>query len=289
MNFLKSIYISAYVTCLAIASGHAAYGIAQQGLESIWSGVLIAVLPSFLFFVRLFVTPVARTSANLYYILIYAVLGSAIALYLSQNSQQTLFAALYSLGLGVTGGLIYIFWYSRLDRSNSDQLNNGNTLPSFTLTHGNDELKGQTWQSSELQNHPALLLFFRGNWCPLCMAQIKEVAAHYQQLEAMGVKVYLVSPQPEAQTQTLAKKFNVKYHFMVDKDNAAAKILGIEAKHGTPKGLEALGYESDTVLPTVIMTDQKGKIIFNDQTDNYRVRPEPETFIEEFEKHGITA
>ena len=32
-------------------------------------------------------------------------------------------------------------------------------------------------------------------------------------------------------------------------------------------------------LPTVIITDAKGKIVFADLTDNYRVRPEPETFL----------
>ncbi len=41
-----------------------------------------------------------------------------------------------------------------------------------------------------------------------------------------------------------------------------------------------MGYDSDTVLPTVIITDEKGKIIFVDLTDNYRVRPEPETFLQ---------
>jgi hypothetical protein len=32
-------------------------------------------------------------------------------------------------------------------------------------------------------------------------------------------------------------------------------------------------------MPTVIITDEQGKIIFADLTDNYRVRPEPETFL----------
>ena len=47
-----------------------------------------------------------------------------------------------------------------------------------------------------------------------------------------------------------------------------------------PLGMEIFGYKSETVLPTVIITDEEGKILFLDQTDNYRVRPEPETFFE---------
>ena len=45
--------------------------------------------------------------------------------------------------------------------------------------------------------------------------------------------------------------------------------------------------DSDTVMPTVIMTDASGTIIFADLTDNYRVRPEPDVFLEVFAKAGI--
>lgn len=43
--------------------------------------------------------------------------------------------------------------------------------------------------------------------------------------------------------------------------------------------LQPAGHEADTVYPTVIITDADNKIIFADLTDNYRIRPEPETFI----------
>jgi len=32
-------------------------------------------------------------------------------------------------------------------------------------------------------------------------------------------------------------------------------------------------------MPTVIITDEGGKILYSDATDNYRVRPEPELFL----------
>lgn len=57
------------------------------------------------------------------------------------------------------------------------------------------------------------------------------------------------------------------------------KSIYVTAKNGLPFGMQLLGYDSDTVMPTVIITDDEGKIIFADLTDNYRVRPEPETFM----------
>lgn len=287
---LKSYFISAYTTLLAVCSIHALYMLYEMGWQSAWFGLVIAVVPSLLFFVRLFADPIARTSAKLSYMPVSATLGSILALLLADGTVQTSYALVYGLGLALGGSLIYVNWYSRLGRQANAALMPGHTLPSFTLKIiDKQHSKTITWQSNELIGKPALLLFFRGNWCPLCMAQIKEIASMYRQLENMGVGIYLVSPQPENHAQSLAKRYDLGFNFMFDEHGQAAKTLGIFASHGTPRGLEILGYESDTVMPTAILTDAQGKIIFCDQTDNYRVRPEPETFLRVFHEHGIHA
>jgi peroxiredoxin len=284
-NFIKSIYISLYITLLSLVSIHAAIGLFDVGINSAWLGIAIGIWPALLFFVKLFAAPTARTSANLNILIATAFIGALLSIFLSQNTMQQAYAFAYGSGLGIGGLLLYIFWYSRLGRKENFALKTGKQLPKFELKTSD----GAVWSSADLDQHPALILFFRGNWCPLCMAQIKEVAASYQALEKLGVSVFLVSPQPEKHTKALAKKFNVNYHFMVDELNQAASLLGIDAKHGTPKGMEVLGYDSDTVLPTAILTDQNGVILFTDQTDNYRVRPEPDTFLRVFTEHGLTS
>jgi hypothetical protein len=41
------------------------------------------------------------------------------------------------------------------------------------------------------------------------------------------------------------------------------------------------------VFPTAIVTDAEGRILLADQTDNYRVRPEPFTFLAALDRaHG---
>ena len=125
-------------------------------------------------------------------------------------------------------------------------------------------------------------MFYRGNWCPLCMAQIKEIAQDYKNLEAKGIQTVLISPQPHRHTKHLAKKFDVGFQFLVDKNNAVARQLNIIAKNGLPTGFQVLGYDSDTVMPTIILTDEGGKIIHSDLTSNYRVRPEPKDLLKYF-------
>jgi hypothetical protein len=41
------------------------------------------------------------------------------------------------------------------------------------------------------------------------------------------------------------------------------------------------------VLPTAILLDADGRVIYTDETDNYRIRPRPEVFLEAFKIHGI--
>jgi len=170
--------------------------------------------------------------------------------------------------------LVYLRWYSVFRRRDARALSVGSALPEFRL----ESLEGHTVSSESFKAKPHLLLFYRGNWCPFCTAQIEELAAGYKRLEESGLTVVLISPQSIKKNQSLASKFDVPMVFLRDRNNTAAQKLGIDHKWGTPMGLQLLGYASDTVLPTVILTNSEGNIVFSDQTDNYRVRPEPQTF-----------
>jgi hypothetical protein len=75
----------------------------------------------------------------------------------------------------------------------------------------------------------------------------------------------------------------VPFRFLVDTGNSTAEQLGIAIDNGIPFGFQVLGYDSDTVMPTVVVTDAAGTILMADQTDNYRIRPEPQTFLKVLE------
>jgi peroxiredoxin len=170
--------------------------------------------------------------------------------------------------------LLYIFWYSRFGRYADARIDVGSKMPDFELA----DLEGNVIRTSELAGSPAVFLFYRGNWCPLCMAQIDELVERYQQLEELGVKVHLISPQSDSHTKALAEKHGVAFRFLMDQDNNVAKSLDIAVKNGVPLGVPG-GYAPDTVMPTLIVTNGAGTIVFSDQTDNYRVRPEPDIFL----------
>jgi peroxiredoxin len=266
---LKRYFPVPYLIVASVAIGLTVRDIvrsAEAGLGSI--GALVAMVPLVTFMFSLVLVKRARTQRTPYLILGLAVFGTGLSL-IGFDSP----ASWYALFLGLIPTIAYLFWYSVLDRTPSASIAVGAKLPALELYDGQGQVVTPT------AGKYALYMFIRGNWCPLCMAQVQEIAGQYRELEQRGAEVFLVARQPEANTQALAKRFDVPIRFCVDEDGRLARQLGIEHLGGTPFLMDALGYDADSVLPTVLMTDPSGTIIFADLTDNYRVRPEPSTFL----------
>ncbi|MDA0679930.1 MAG: peroxiredoxin family protein [Proteobacteria bacterium] len=250
--------------------------------KTAWLGAAIAALPLPILLGWLTLSSKERTSENLPFLLTMAAAGVMVAVW-EQFIEVTGGWAPTAVALAsacIFG--IYVFWYSRFGRVPSALLAVGNRLPAFELPDSD----GGRFSSGELLGSPAVVLFYRGNWCPLCMAQIKEMANRYKDLEAMGINIVLISPQPDEQSRKLALMHKVPFRFLVDKDNDLAASLGIGVANGVPIGLPG-GYAPDTVLPTLVVTNASGTIVFSDQTDNYRVRPEPDIFLAILRRSGV--
>lgn len=275
----KSLFISAYLTALSLGLAHAAYMLYLTPTALDWWAAVLALLPGLGFFAALFLRPQARTPGTLWTVL--GLTALAVPLLLASGSANPL-PWLYVLGVGLAGNVAYQQWYSRFGRQPSAALAVGQTLPRMQL----EQADGSPLDARDIEG-PLLMMFYRGNWCPLCMAQIKEVAQAYRGLAERGIQTVLISSQPHDHTAQLAQRFDVPFLFLVDRGNRVARQLGLLAENGTPTGLQALGYSSDTAMPTVVMTDAAKRIIFCDETDNYRVRPEPETFIQVFDAHRV--
>ncbi|MBH0022982.1 redoxin domain-containing protein [Salinibacterium sp. SWN248] len=187
------------------------------------------------------------------------------------------------LGLAVILG--YNYWYS-VQHVSTEPVRVDEPLPLFPLT----TVDGAAVDSSVFTQQPHVLMFIRGNWCPFCMAQVAQIADQYRELDRRGVAVAIISPQKPADTVELSQRFDIPVNFYIDTDGAAAAALDLVQPGGTPvifsAGAPAGG---DTVVPTVIITDASGTVLWAEQTDNHRVRPEPTTFLDVLDQHGIRA
>jgi thiol-disulfide isomerase/thioredoxin len=54
---------------------------------------------------------------------------------------------------------------------------------------------------------PAVLFFYRGDWCPYCQGQITELNQLSSEFAAVGLKMVLISPDPPDLMKKLSKRF----------------------------------------------------------------------------------
>ena len=256
------------------SSLYAGYQIYLSGFQLAWLGVIVATLPMAAFFGYLTLANVARTNPILSIQLTGAIGGTLMSVYDFHP-----LAFVLALGPGLVGTLLYNFWYTPLDRSGS-KIQQGQLMPEHTFI----DINGKNISTHDT-GRKRLWIFIRGNWCPLCVAQVDEISQQYQQVTETGTDVFFISSQSQKQSQSLSDKFDAPMNFLVDTDNAGAIALGIDHIAGVPFGLPG-GYDADTAMPTVIITDENGKVIFLDQTEDYRLRPEPSKFIDVLEQHA---
>lgn len=258
--------------------------------DPIWIGAFFATftMPFFLMVLsQLF--SIARTSKNLPVIQAINLAALAWVIYQIVTRGGLLGASEQAaLGLALFGALTmqwYIRFFSSYGRGKSAAIERGKALPELPLVR----LDGTETTSASFSGEKTLLVFFRANWCPFCMNQLKEVRAQAERLAKAGVKVRFISNQGIENSKKLAKNLDLPAHFEIFQDNdlRAARALGIQDIGGAPSGMP--GYPVDTVMATVIATDAEGKVLFGDETDNYRVRPHPDSFLHVFEDESNVA
>lgn len=72
-------------------------------------------------------------------------------------------------------------------------LTNGETLPDLTLpsvAHGTVSL------SEYVKGAWSVVLFYRGNWCPFCNAQLNAFQRKLPEFEKLGVRIIAISADP---------------------------------------------------------------------------------------------
>ena len=183
INRLKSIFVTALITYAFVVLAHSVFLFVGGKLEV--AGLLLSNLLIVGYFAVLFLKPRARTSKGLHGITLAIIISVISGFYFDSHLQCNL------LGVSsVLGWLVYVYWYSDLGNRVSNKLEVGSILPSFEI----EDTSGTSIKVPDSLNKPLLILFYRANWCPLCMAQINEVADKYKEISESGTEVLLISP-----------------------------------------------------------------------------------------------
>lgn len=279
-SLIKSVFIVALPALALIAMADSLWYLYTTKVSMQHVSHLLTATCIVFYFLRIFIKPIARTDVVLKTYTFTIFIGCALSVLAAGLQEDETFrgtCTLFNIVL-TASWIVYLIWYSYFQNRNitpNDHLRLGNTLPLLTFENSKKEVV----TTEIFAGTPSIFIFYRGNWCPFCMAQIKEMVDKHEELTDRNINTVFVSSQPHGFSRKLTKKYPLDFQFLVDINGTVAKQLNIFNKNGLPFGFQIFGFKSDVVLPTVIITDSNEKIIYTNQTDNYRIRPEPKLLL----------
>lgn len=159
----------------------------------------------------------------------------------------------------------------------------GDVLSNFTLP----DATGHGVSLSELlADGPAVLVFYRGGWCPYCNLALHQYQSELvPQLASHGATLAAISPQKPDQSLTTAEKHDLQFAVLSDVGARVARQLGIafEPAEDVLEAQRALGLDirdgnadgsPELPMPTVLIVDSDWTVQFADVQVDYTHRTE---------------
>ena len=178
---------------------------------------------------------------------------------------------------------------SLMAQPRTTSLQPGETIPDSMLgTDAGDVIALRKLVSEK----PAVLIFYRGGWCPYCTRHLKDLAGIEKDLLAAGYQLLAISPDQPSKLREKPDIEKLNYTLLSDSSMDAAKSFGVAfevpadlvSKYKGQYGidLEAASGQRHHMLPhpAVFIVDAKGVVRFAYVNEDYKVRLEPEKLLE---------
>jgi peroxiredoxin len=177
-------------------------------------------------------------------------------------------SVLAGLGILVGAGFLALGIFLSALSKQTPAVTVGAPLLSFTAL---DE-HGERFDIASLLGAPILLKFFRGHWCPYCMAELRRWSELKVELESRGVQLVAICVDTPEQIREAKHKHGLEAVMLSDTDLAVTRLFNLENTTPLlkPSGVRRLP------IPTTILVDSDGIVRWIDQADDYRVRSQPD-------------
>src|SRR3989440_13097688 len=100
----------------------------------------------------------------------------------------------------------------------------GAQAPDFTLP---DARGNVVTLSHLLAQGPAIITFYRGQWCPYCHLQLRAYQQALPHMQARGASLVAISPQTQDHSRALAEKLELTFALLSDMGNQVARQFGL--------------------------------------------------------------
>ncbi|MFU8848509.1 MAG: peroxiredoxin-like family protein [Opitutales bacterium] len=154
------------------------------------------------------------------------------------------------------------------------------TAPNVTLTTADG---AQVKLHQLVSEHPAVLVFYRGGWCPYCNRHLAALGEIEDELRALGYRIHAISPDKPAKVKKAAAETDLSYTLYSDAPADAAKAFGLAFQVDTPTYERLLGFGIDLEaasgqkhhilpVPAVFLIGRDAKIDFRYYNPDYKER-----------------
>jgi peroxiredoxin len=144
----------------------------------------------------------------------------------------------------------------------------GATAPDFTAT----DADGREFRLSDLRGRPVLMKFYRGYWCPYCVGELEQLNRFASEFEKIGVSLIAVSSDRVDELAPFSHKHKWRIRLLADPTLAIHQLYNVHS----PKFAPRRGPVRDLAIPITILLDKEGRVLWLEQTTNFRVRPQAE-------------
>jgi len=171
----------------------------------------------------------------------------------------------------------------------------GDTLDSFTLR---DVTGAQVTLDQLVETGPAVIVFYRGGWCPYCNLALRTYQQElHPKLAAFGARLVAVSPQSPDQSLSTVEKAELGFTVLSDPGSRVAQQIGIvfqqadevlDAQRKLGLDLAQVNAEGSTRLPrpTVLIVEHNRVVRFVDVQPDYTARTEVADILSALEALG---
>ena len=143
--------------------------------------------------------------------------------------------------------------------------------PALDFTAPDDS--GQPFALARLRGRPFLLKFFRGHWCPYCVAELRRWEELRPELDARGIAVVTVCTDTPEKIRVGRAKHGLRAVMLADPDLAVTDRYHLRnPRNFAPKP----GLIIPLPIPTTILVDADGVVRWIDQAEDYMHRSDPE-------------
>jgi peroxiredoxin len=108
-------------------------------------------------------------------------------------------------------------------------LSEGDKAPDFSLPNA---LGKKITLSDTLKSGIVIIKFYRGEWCPICNLDLREIQNHLQQIKSLGASLIAISPQKPDDALTAVQKNELKFEVLSDVDQKVIKAYNLQFDPG---------------------------------------------------------